>query len=255
MTLFVGSFSLFFAEGLRFYREIKRLNRIDNFLPTFVRDITEEVKRGVSPTIAIRSILEVKSYGKELDDILQKISSGISSGLSLEDAVMQVKSKLSWNGLIIFKLFYEASRFGGSGEVFEEFSDVVRELADSNKALKKGISPLRSFGIMTLFLIIFVTGMLVRLIVVPMSSYAEILSEVSTKGGGFLLGLKLIKPEALPGFIDLVFSGLMVNAILLGLITGKMVEGKIGIGFIYVAIYLLISMMAMFGIMLGVSIK
>jgi flagellar protein FlaJ len=234
MTLFVGSFSLFFAEGLRFYREIKRLNRIDNFLPTFVRDITEEVKRGVSPTIAIRSILEVKSYGKELDDILQK---------------------LSWKGLIIFKLFYEASRFGGSGEVFEEFSDVVRELADSNKALKKGISPLRSFGIMTLFLIIFVTGMLVRLIVVPMSSYAEILSEVSTKGGGFLLGLKLIKPEALPGFIDLVFSGLMVNAILLGLITGKMVEGKIGIGFIYVAIYLLISMMAMFGIMLGVSIK
>jgi hypothetical protein len=64
-----------------------------------------------------------------------------------------------------------------------------------------------------------------------------------------------VSKKDLPSFIDVIFSGLVINAISLGLLTGKISENKIGMGFVYVVIYLIISLISMFMIMFDVSFE
>jgi len=255
LSIFLASLSLFLIEGIHFHREMQRLNRIDNALPNFLRDMTEEIKRGVSPILSISSILKIKSYGKDFDELLGRIEKAIVSGASFEDAIKSVKNDLSWNGLIVFSLLSEAIKFGGKGEVFEEITNITREITDINKIIKQSLSPLKTFSLITIILLIIVTGILIRLIIIPLIQWGSTLLPLGSIGGYMGFNLQIISKEQLPSFIDLIFSGLMINAVSLGLLTGKISGNKIGSGFIYVIIYLIISLISMFIIMFGVTFQ
>jgi len=255
LSLFFAIFPVSVIEGIRFYRKIQKLNRIENMLPSFLRDMTEEIKRGVSPILAISSLVKIKTYNKEFDELLSKVERAVVSGSSFEDAVRSVKDDLSWNGLVIFSLLSEAIKFGGKGEVFEEVTNITREITDTNKVIKQNISPLKMFSFMTMMLLILVIGILIRIIVIPLSEWGSVFSMAQTRIASVMMfSFQVVSKEKLPSFIDIVFSGMIINAVSLGLLTGKISENKIGVGLIYVVIYLLISLVSMFIIMLGVNI-
>ncbi|MBS7648302.1 type II secretion system F family protein [Candidatus Bathyarchaeota archaeon] len=256
LSLFLASLPVSVIEGTLFYRRIRRLNRIDNALPSFLRDMTEEVKRGVSPLLAISSIVKIKTYGSEFDELLNKIEKAVTSGSSFEDAIRAVKDDLSWTGLVIFSLLSEAIKFGGKGEVFEEVTNITREITDTNKIMKQNISPLKMFSFMTMMMLILIIGILVRMIVIPLSGWgSELMRAQAERASVIMFRFQVVSKEDLPSFIDIVFSGLMVNAVCLGLLTGKISDNKIGVGLIYVVLYLVISILSMFMIMFGVSLK
>jgi flagellar protein FlaJ len=264
LNMYIITLSLSFAfipvsvmEGSLFYRKIRRLNKIENALPSFLRDMTEEIKRGVSPIIAISSIVKIKTYGKEFDDLLNKVEKAVTSGASFEDSVRSVKEDLSWNGLVIFSLLSEAIKFGGKGEAFEEVTNITREIIDTNKIIKQNISPLKMFSFMTMILLILILGILIRIIVIPLSVWSSVFSATQTGIGiaPMMFRFQVVSKKDLPSFIDIIFSGLVVNAVSLGLLTGKIGENKIGIGFMYVVIYLVISLISMFMIMSGASFE
>jgi flagellar protein FlaJ len=263
LDMYVITLSLFFAlipvcviEGIFFYRKIRRLNKIDNALPSFLRDMTEEVKRGVSPILAISSIVKIKTYGKEFDDLINKIEKAVTSGASFEDSIRSIKEELSWNGLVIFSLLSEAIKFGGKGEIFEEVTNITREITDTNKIIKQNISPLKMFSFMTMMLLIIVLGILIRIVIIPLSGWSSVFSTASTGiTPSMMFRFQVVSKKDLPSFIDVIFSGLVINAISLGLLTGKISENKIGMGFVYVVIYLIISLISMFMIMFDVSFE
>lgn len=244
----IGIIVTFLEEAIHFTLELSRLNSIDAALPSFIRDLTEEVKKGESPSLAINSLISTRSYGVALDEVLKTINAALKVGYNLTDAIKFVRKKISWQSNLILTLTAIADWIGLKVEVFEELTEVTREIRDLISAAKSSIAPMKMFGIVTALLVVGTTGILINAFIIPISNLGERLSGVSETPvsiGGF----SPVKPEQLPLLIDSIFLGSILTVTLLGLLTGKMSEGNLASGFLYVVIMVSLSLVSIVLIM------
>lgn len=228
--------------AIQFYRDNRRLISIDYALPSFIRDITEEVKKGNTPAQAIISLSKSRSYGKHLDKIVNKMAVVIEAGRTFKEAYETIKDDLSWRSKLILALMVEANVMGAKPEVFEEVTEVTREIIDALKIARSSTSPLRIFGLSTAALVIGVTAMLIRQVLEPIAKMAKnIYATAAMSNLGVSLGINLITPQQLPSLVDTIIAGSVVTMFMLGLLTGKMTDGALVSGYQYAIITLLIS--------------
>jgi flagellar protein FlaJ len=223
-----------------FFRDYKFMNDVEYALPSFVRDLTEEVKKGKSPTQATIYLSEVRSYNRAFNSVLQYIAAQLRVGRSLKEALEPFRGRVSWRSELILDLVADAEELGAQKEIFEEVTEISREIRDAIRVAKAKTTGIKYFGFMVALLMIFIASLLIKQIIIPLANLA-----VTVPQGIGLGNIKLLRPDQLPDLIDTISTGIVLNAAFLGVLTGKMSDGITAAGFLYSFVYTLAALVAL----------
>jgi flagellar protein FlaJ len=201
------------------YHRIAKINyNAEESLPSFIRDITESQKTGLSPEKSIIQATKRKDYGpfsKFLDLIRSQIEWGIPLRRTFENIRREIRS---WFVIINFAMMVETIEIGGNSieslEILSEYSEKEREMQVSRRALLK---PYILLAFMWSALIA-VTTTIVALTTTMMTGVVSAdLATAATMGMESQLK---------------VFSvGIIIQCWISGFFIGKISEGNFGAGF------------------------
>ena len=216
------------------FMRIRRVRKIDDRFPDFVRDLAESRRAGMTFTKAIMYSSK-GNYGLLTPEI-QKISRQISWGSSVDSALnafaKRVNTKLIRRTI---SLIIEASRSGGNvADVLDAASKDAREI--------KLIESERRASMMSYVAVIYVgMGVFLLIILVLCTSFlpSMISEEVISSGGGEVgLGGGGITRSAVAAVF---FTACMVQGAGMGLVTGVFEEGNMISGVKHSFIMILIN--------------
>ena len=253
LTSFVGTISIPFLTGLQTVIDMPlaiaialfvatapasivymRLNKIkvgmEQGVASFLRDLTEVRKTGLSPEKCIES-LSKRDYGVFSKE-LRKISSDISWGIPLKKVVMDfLKRTRSWMTQIAMFLLVETIDVGGGTiamiESLARFNSLTQEV---EKEKKMSVRPYVFMPYLASILLVATTLMMLSF----------------TTGG--------IIPSSIPGqpttpkdnsAIKLIFiSSVIFHSYLIGIVAGKISEESIAAGFKHASVLVIIAVLA-----------
>jgi flagellar protein FlaJ len=194
----------------------------ENFMPSFLRDVTEARKIGLSPEKSIVHAAKRTGYGR-FTDTLQLVRSQMEWGVSLKKTFAYIKQKIqTWPVLVNFLILVETIKIGGGSaaalDTLTEYSERQKDI-DSNKR-----SLMRPYVILA-----FIWSVLIALTttMVAMTIYA--LTQLSLPGTS-TLPLTLMQDQ-----INLFSTGIILQCWLSGFFVGKVNEGTFAAGFKYSA--------------------
>jgi len=204
----------------------KKRASIEQGINSFLRDLTEVRKTGLSPEKCIESLAR-RDYG-EFSKELRKISSEISWGAPVRKVVMDfVKRTKSWMTQIVMFLLVETIDVGGGTiamiESLARFNSLTQ---DVEKEKKMAVRP---YIMMPYFAAIMLVATTILII-----SFT-----------GKTLGLTETMPASSLGSLIVTFTTACVfHSYLIGLVAGKISEESISAGFKHGAILVVMSIVA-----------
>ncbi len=238
LALIVGTGIFGFYEFLR----LRKVRKIDERFPDFIRDLAESRRAGMTFTRAI--MYSSKGNYGVLTEEIQKISRQISWGSSVEDALRAFSKRI--NTKLVkrtISLIIEASRSGGNvADVLDAASKNAREL--------KLIDSERRTNMMAYVAVVYV-GMFVFLLIIVILSKTLIPSMLGTKMSGDIgMGGS---SDVSPATVTLMFfTANLVQSGFMGVITGVFEEGNVISGVKHVFIMLLITWIVFKFIVMGI---
>jgi len=189
----------------------------------FLRDLVENRKTGLSPEKSIQ-MLSMRDYGK-FSKHLKLMSAEISWGIPLKRVFEDFKSRVkNWLSLINLYLLIDTIEVGGGSEesleTLSEFAESTRELESERRSL---LTPLFIVPYMGAAILTVTTIMLLQLF-----------TNMSVVGGTLIQTNQLTKTLITP---------LVLHSFTLGLVTGKIVSGRVSAGFKHSVLLMAISIM------------
>ncbi len=193
---------------------------------SFLRDLTEVRKTGLSPEKCIES-LSHREYGVFSKD-LRKISSEISWGIPLKKVMMDfIDRTRSWMAQIVMFLLVETVDVGGGTiemiESLARFNNLTQEVEKEKKSATRPYIMMPYFAAL---LLVVTTSMML----------------------GFTTGTIGVAGAAPPSNMDWIRQIFMTSAIfysyMVGIVAGKISEESIAAGFKHAAILVIISIVA-----------
>jgi len=224
------SITLFLATmppAIVHYRIASRKHQIEKGIASFLRDLTEIRKTGMSPEKCIENLAK-RNYGafsKELQDISTQLSWGIPLRQVFMDFMKRTKSWLSQ--LCIF-LLVEAIDVGGGTigmiESLTRFNNMTQEV-EKEKRMNS-----RPYMIIPYFAAI----MLMATTLLTLLFVGKTVSIASTGAGSFDLAT-----------LATTFTvSVIVHVFMIGLVAGKIAEESVAAGFKHSALLVVITLLA-----------
>lgn len=209
------------------YIKIARINAdAESATPSFLRDVTEARKIGLSPEKSIIHATKRTGYGK-FSEVLKLIRSQMEWGISLRKIFANVKRQIqTWPVLVNFLILVETIKIGGGSaaalEILTEYSEKQKDVDLNKKSL------LRPYVILA-----FIWSVLIALTttMVAMTIYA--LTQISLPGAT-AMPLRVVQDQ-----INLFSVGIILQCWLSGFFVGKVNEGTFAAGFKYSAMLVL----------------
>ena len=230
--LIIAAFIFTGVFGIYEFFHIRRVRKIDERFPDFVRDLAESRRAGMTFTKAIMYASR-GSYGVLTPEI-QKIARQISWGSSVENALnafaKRVNTKLIRRTI---SLIIEASRSGGNvADVLEAASKDAREI--------KLLDSERRAGMLSYVAVIYV-GMGVFLLI--MVVLCKSLLPAMLASGSEELGQAMGKTASisLPDITALFFYAALIQTMGMGAVTGVFEEGNVASGVKHMFIMILVT--------------
>ncbi|RLF32133.1 MAG: type II secretion system F family protein [Thermoplasmata archaeon] len=225
--------------GIYEYLRLRKVRKIDERFPDFVRDLAESRRAGMTFTKAILHAAK-GNYGVLTPEI-QKIARQISWGSSVDDALNSFAKRV--NTKLIRRtvsLIIEASRSGGNvADVLDAASRDAREI--------KLIDAERRAGLMSYVAVIYIgMGVFILIILVLCKS----LLPAMTGAAGAQLQSEAMNAGATGGRMSmkdvtqLFFTAALIQTGLMGLVTGVFEEGTVVSGVKHSFIMLLVTWLA-----------
>jgi flagellar protein FlaJ len=208
----------------------KRKVGMEQGVSSFLRDLTEVRKTGLSPEKCIES-LSSRDYGVFTKE-LRKISSEISWGIPLKRVIMDFLTRTkSWMTQIVMFLLVETIDVGGGTiamiESLARFNNLTQEV---EKEKKMSVRPYVFMPYLASILLVATTVMMLSF----------------TTGGVIPAGL--VQTNAPPkdnSAITLIFmTSVIFHSYLIGIVAGKISEESIAAGFKHASILVVIAVVA-----------
>lgn len=207
----------------------KKKNSIELGINSFLRDLTEVRKTGLSPEKCIES-LSNRDYG-EFTRELRKISSEISWGVPVKKVIMDfIKRTRSWMTQIVMFLLVETIDVGGGTiamiESLARFNNLTHEV---EKEKKMAVRPYIMMPYFAAILLVATTTMMI--------GFTQGTLGVGTPnqpGGG----------KDLSGMITTFVTSCIFHSYLIGLVAGKISEESIAAGFKHASLLVIIAVVA-----------
>lgn len=194
---------------------------------SFLRDLTEVRKTGLSPEKCIES-LSKREYG-EFSKELNKISSEISWGVPVKKVIMDfVKRTKSWMSQIIMFLLVETVDVGGGTiAMIESLASFNNLTAEVEKQKKSETKPYIMMPYFCAILLVATTTMMI----------------------GFTTGTTSLVPGSGPPkdfgpMITIFITSAVFNSYLIGIVAGKISEESVAAGFKHASILVIIAIVA-----------
>jgi len=201
------------------YHRIAKINyNAEESIPSFIRDITESQKTGLSPEKSIIQATKRKDYGsfKKFTDLIR---SQIEWGIPLRKTFENLRKEIrSWFVVINFAMMVETLEIGGNSiqslEILSEYSEKERELQVNRRALLKPYILLAfmwsALIAVTTTIVALTTSMMTGIVNTDLSFAATMAMQDQLK----------------------VFSvGIIIQCWISGFFIGKISEGNFGAGF------------------------
>jgi len=204
----------------------KKKNSIELGINSFLRDLIEVRKTGLSPEKCIES-LSRRDYG-EFSKELRKISSEISWGVPVKKVIMDfVKRTRSWMTQIVMFLLVETIDVGGGTiamiETLARFNNLTQEV---EKEKKMAVRPYIMMPYFAAILLVATTSMMIGF-------------TAGTLGVGNTGMTKDLSPMVLTFTTSCIF-----HSYLIGLVAGKISEESISAGFKHASILVVVAVLA-----------
>ena len=206
------------------YFKIARINyNAEASLPSFLRDITESQKTGISPEKSIIHATKRRDYGL-FSQFLTLIRSQIEWGVSLKEIFGNLKQKISsWPVLVNFMMMVETIEVGGGSvralELLSEYSEKELESQINKRALLKPY-----------VILAFVWSVLIALTTTIVTMTMYILNQFGSTSGYEILS------SAMAEETGILSMGIIFQCWISGLFMGKISEGNIAAGLKYSAL-------------------
>ena len=204
----------------------KKKNSTEQGINSFLRDLTEVRKTGLSPEKCIEN-LSNRDYG-EFSKELRKISSEISWGVPAKKVIMDfVKRTKSWMSQIVMFLLVETIDVGGGTiamiESLARFNSLTQEV---EKEKKMSVRPYILMPYFSAILLVATTTMMI----------------------GFTTGTLGVAqtgaPKDMTPMITTFVTSAVFNSYLIGIVGGKISEESIAAGFKHAALLVVIAIVA-----------
>ena len=201
------------------YYHISKINyNAEESIPSFIRDITESQKTGLSPEKSIIQATKRKDYGpfsKFLDLIRSQIEWGIPLRRTFDNMRREIRS---WFVIVNFAMMVETIEIGGNSiqslEILSEYSEKEREMQVNRRALLKPYILLAfmwsALIAVTTTIVALTTSMMTGVVSSDLSSVAQI---------------------AMRGQLNVFSVGIIIQCWISGFFIGKISEGNFGAGF------------------------
>jgi flagellar protein FlaJ len=209
------------------YIRISKVNSdAENAMPSFLRDVTESRKIGLSPEKSIIHAAKRKGYGK-FSETLTLIRSQMEWGVSLKKVFTNIKQKIqNWPVLVNFLILVETIKIGGGSaaalEILTDYSEKQKDVEVNKKSL------LRPYVFLA-----FIWSILIALTTTMVALTVYALTQIS------LPGSTAMPLETMQNQINLFSIGIILQCWLSGFFVGKVNEGTCAAGFKYSAMLVL----------------
>ncbi len=211
---------------IAYSKEMKNSRGLINSTADFLRDLSEVRKTGLSPEKCIISLAN-RDYGN-LTPVVSKAAAALSSGMSLEKALKRILREIhEWFVIAIFRFLTDSITVGGgSPDIIDALARFTQDLAEAEVELRRR---LRAY----VFLPYFGTFLLASspIIIINM----------------LLQSSKSVAPNHLAPLITVLSAGTLINAVIMGLVAGKVSELNLGAGFKHAAIMTVLSTATILG--------
>jgi flagellar protein FlaJ len=220
--------------GMYEFQRLRRVRKIDNRFPDFIRDLAEARRAGMTFTKAI--MYSAKGDYGVLTPEIQKIARQISWGSSVENALKAFAARV--NTKLInrtISLIIEASRSGGNvADVLDAATKDAREL--------KLIESERRAGMLSYVAVIYV-GMGVFLLIIIVLCKSLLPSMITEGSSGMSSAMGKPSDMTLLDVTNLFYYAALVQTGGMGIIAGVFEEGDIVSGVKHMFIMILVSWM------------
>jgi flagellar protein FlaJ len=212
------------------YGRIARRNfSAENAIPSFIRDVTEARRTGISPEKSIAHAAKRKGYGPFTAD-LTRINSQIEWGVSLRKIYTDLTEWIkSWPVVVDFFILVETIEIGGGDAdtlgLLAEYTEKIHSIEKSQRDMLRPYVILPFiWTIMMAFTITFTMETLSQIPALAAGSIAAPPVNVDMSGGG-----------------SIIRAGIVFHSWLSGFFIGKVSEGNFASGFKYAALLAITS--------------
>lgn len=242
--IIVGMIAATFPPSVVEIIDLRWERGIDKNLPRLLREIAESGKTGLTLVRAIEVSSE-RDYGP-LTPELRFLVAQISWGMSLEDALKafakRARTKLAQR---CADLISEVARTGGeSQDIMEQLNKHIWELESIDRERDAQMRPYSAVVYIAFGVFLFTDIMLIRSFFTQIVQLQQKVASTASAGGAASsifggasqVDLNLLKM--------VLFHATVVQAVIGGLVAGKMSEGRLGAGLKHVMLLLLITFVA-----------
>ena len=206
--------------AISYYKIAKTNFAAEEGMPSFLRDVTEARKTGLSPEKSIIHASKRKEHGK-FSEHLRLIRDQLEWGISLRKIFRNLKREIqSWPVLVNFLILVETIEVGGGSttalEILSEYSEKNRDIEKNKRDM------LKPYIILSLIWSI--------LMALTITSMIFILTQISFPG---LAEMPLVNIQPHVGVLS---AGIIFQCWLSGFFIGKISEGSFAAGFKYSAL-------------------
>jgi flagellar protein FlaJ len=226
------------------YRKIAKVNfTAEDSMPSFLRDVSEARKIGLSPEKSIIHASKRGAYGS-FASVLGLVRSQIEWGVSLKKIFENVRQKIrSWPVLVHFFILVETIEIGGGSEaaleILSEYSEKNKEIESNKRATLKPY-----------VVVAFIWSILIALTTTIVAMTLYILANVSMPGITTQPPLASVHEQLI-----VLSIGIILQCWLSGFFIGKISEGSFAAGFRYSAILALtayVSLLVSQNLLIGI---
>jgi archaeal flagellar protein FlaJ len=206
------------------YFRISRINyNAEDSIPSFIRDITESQKTGLSPEKSIVQATKRKGYGS-FSKFLELIRSQIEWGIPLRKTFDNMRKKIRSRSVVVnFAMMVETIEIGGNSiqslEILSEYSEKEREMQINRRELLKPY-----------ILLAFIWSVLIAVTTTIVALTTSMMTTVVSTD------LSSVASVAMQGQLKTFSVGIIIQCWVSGFFIGKISEGNFGAGFKHAAL-------------------
>jgi flagellar protein FlaJ len=205
------------------YQKIAKTNfAAEDAMPSFLRDVTEARKTGLSPETCIIQASKRREYGS-FSEVLGLIRNQIEWGVPLRSIFRNIGKRLkSWPVLVNFFVLIESIEVGGgSATALEILTDYSEKSRDIEKTKRNMLKPY--------ILLSFIWSVLLAFTMTTLTIIMDALNQMS------IVGVTQNIVTAIQPTMGLFSAGVIFQCWLSGFFMGKVSDGSFAAGFKYSA--------------------
>nr|WP_321497655.1 type II secretion system F family protein [uncultured Methanolobus sp.] len=219
-----------------FHKKYKRTDTIEEYLPTFLRDISEMSRAGLTLPRAVSTVAKGE-YGALTKEV-QAMDASMSWGVSFEESLMNFAKRVPTSIIVrSVSLITQASKAGGRvASVLEAAARDAREVKLLERERRGNMMVYVVISYMSFFVFLFVIGMLTSTFV-PTMAEAGKAAQAAGAGSQFIGAFDPAK------YTRLMMHTGVIQGFMSGLVAGQMGEGSVFQGLKHSIILTLVAWM------------